>query len=87
MLQLSSLRGANITNIGIVAVIFLIHLNILTYFHNENWQNTNMLSSLMKASSWLNEYICVISYSDIVYSKYAVKIISEAKGDIVIRMI
>ena len=38
----------------------------------------------MKASSWLNEYICVISYSDIVYSKYAVKIISEAKGDIVI---
>ena len=37
--QLSSLRGANITNIGIVTGYLSNTFKYpLTYFHNENWQ-------------------------------------------------
>tara|TARA_B100001093_G_scaffold520394_1_gene615406 strand:- start:4547 stop:5287 length:741 start_codon:yes stop_codon:yes gene_type:complete len=83
--QFDSLRSANISNIAIVTG-YLSHTfkYTVTYFHNKNWENTNMLSSLMKASSWLDKHVCIISYSDIVFSQDAVSVVAESTGDIVI---
>ncbi|MCL2295413.1 MAG: phosphocholine cytidylyltransferase family protein [Spirochaetes bacterium] len=43
------------------------------YFHNAEWETTNMFVSLTKAAEWLHREPCVISYSDIVFSPAAVK--------------
>ena len=53
-------------------------------FHNKNWKKTNILSSLFKADSWLKKNTCIISYSDLFYKNTAIKLLKEAKGDIVI---
>ena len=67
--QLSSLRGANIKNIAVVTgykkSMFLDNLH---YFVNENWHESNILASLLRAKDWLARYPCIVSYSDIVYS-------------------
>jgi len=43
------------------------------YFHNAQWETTNMFVSLTKASDWLNNEPCVISYADILFSPKAIK--------------
>ncbi|MFI3249360.1 MAG: phosphocholine cytidylyltransferase family protein [Eubacteriales bacterium] len=40
----------------------------VTYFHNENWANTNMFMSLMETKSWLQQEPCIMCYSDILFS-------------------
>jgi choline kinase len=83
--QLDALSGAGISHISIVrgylagTFDFDIH-----YFENNRWNKTNMVSSLIEADSWLKESICVVSYSDIVYSKNIVNKLVESEGDIVI---
>ena len=54
------------------------------YFENKKWDTTNMVSSLLTAKDWLKAHECVISYSDIVYSKNIVKELVRTKGDIII---
>lgn len=40
----------------------------VTYFHNEDWPTTNMFISLTKAHSWLENDMCIVCYSDIVFT-------------------
>jgi choline kinase len=72
--QLSALREAGIQQIGIVTGYRndLIAPYELMEFHNSHWQKTNMVSSLACAELWLNEFPCIISYSDIFYKSSAV---------------
>jgi len=56
----------------------------LKYFHNENWENTNMVATLLKADEWLKSDACIISYSDIVYTKKAVELLKNSAEDIAI---
>jgi L-glutamine-phosphate cytidylyltransferase len=56
----------------------------LTYFHNQRWDKTNMVSSLLCASEWLEKYECLVSYSDIVYSHKAIEKIKGSTADIAI---
>ena len=83
--QLESLKQAGIDDISIVtgylAETFEFKLN---YFNNKIWKLSNMVRSLLSAKTWLENYDCVISYSDIIYSKSAVKKLIEKQGDIVI---
>lgn len=55
-----------------------------TSFLNEDWQGSNMVSSLLCA----NDYFCtnpvVISYSDIVYHPSDLRSLHESQGDIVV---
>jgi choline kinase len=48
------------------------------YFHNENWENTNMFMSLMEAEEWLERDTCIVCYSDIVFHPNAVKTLMES---------
>ena len=83
--QLDAMEVADIKEICIVRGYLAETFDFdVTYFENENWPNTNMVTSLVKASEWLETNTCVISYSDIVYSADAVKRLIDFPGDIVI---
>lgn len=72
--QLAALRGAGISEIAIVTGYKreLLADQGLTEFHNSRWAETNMVSSLACADSWLKTEPCIVSYSDIFYSPSAV---------------
>ncbi len=44
-----------------------------TLLYNKNWENSNMMQSIMTASDLLNESYSIISYSDIFYESFALK--------------
>lgn len=56
----------------------------ITFFHNDDWNNTNMVYSLTKADSWLCEEDCCVFYSDIIFSPAVVKRIVAVDDNIVI---
>jgi choline kinase len=74
-LQIESLRAAGVAHIGIVVGYKkeLLSGRGLTEFHNARWQETNMVSSLECADSWLSSGPCIVSYSDIFYQPSAVR--------------
>jgi choline kinase len=72
--QLAALRGAGISEIGIVTGYrreLLADLG-LTEFHNARWAETNMVTSLSCADAWLRKIPCIVSYSDIFFAAPAV---------------
>lgn len=73
--QLEALRAAGIMEIGIVTGYKreLLTGRGLTEFHNARWAETNMVSSLACAQTWLQTEPCIVSYSDIFYSPMAVQ--------------
>ena len=82
--QVEALKKAGITKvIGVGGYEFC---KLQTYinipFINRNWQNTNMVRSLMLAESYLNKYECIVSYSDIVYNESIVSRLLESRGNI-----
>jgi choline kinase len=83
--QFDSLSSAGVEEIAVVrgylAETFDYNVN---YFENEKWSETNMVSSLLAADSWLQHYDCIVSYSDIVFSDDAVKRLIESLGDVAI---
>ena len=84
--QLQALSAAGITEIAIVTGYqreSLGHYN-LTEFTNTRWNNTNMVSSLVCAESWLRKVPCVVSYSDIFYNEQAIKSLMDLTADICI---
>ena len=82
--QLDALTSASIEEIAIVRGYLAETFDFdLTYFENKRWSETNMVMSLYAAREWLENDICITSYSDIVYSSDAVKRLIDADGDIV----
>ena len=73
--QLESLRAAGISDIAVVTGYKreLLAERGLSEFHNPRWAETNMVSSLACAESWLDGEACIVSYSDIFYSPVAVQ--------------
>ena len=51
-------------------------------FNNTNWNNSNILKSLLCAKAWLEKYTCLISYSDIFYNYKALEILKKSKGSV-----
>ena len=45
----------------------------ITYFHNADWERTNMFYSLTMAEAWLAQEPCLVCYSDIVFTPAAVR--------------
>lgn len=85
---ISTLNEGGISNsdIGIVTGYHKEKINIdnVCYFHNDNWENTNMVMSLFKASEWLKQEDCIVCYSDIVFHKNAIKALIECDKDVAI---
>jgi len=73
--QLAALREAGIDEIAIVTGYKreLLAEQGLLEFHNPRWAQTNMVSSLACAESWLQDGPCIVSYSDIFYTPAAVR--------------
>lgn len=78
--QLKAIRDAGITEIGIVTGYKRESLQEygLTEFFNPRWAETNMVSSLTFASSWLERSPCIVSYSDIFYDASAIITLIES---------
>lgn len=51
-------------------------------FHNERWAETNMVYTLSCAKNWLQNNICIVSYSDIFYEKLAVELLINDNNDL-----
>lgn len=83
--QFSSLNHKSISEIGIVTGYLK---NTFKYnkkqFVNDNWDNSNMVTSLLAADDWLKNNTCIISYSDIIYEKKIIDQLVRSEGDIVI---
>lgn len=83
--QMEALKNAGIKDLAIVrgylAEVFKYDVK---YFDNHRWLQTNMLMSLVEAKEWLASDICIISYSDIVYSSKSVEKLIAGTGDIAI---
>ncbi len=83
--QLKALREVGISELGIVTGYLAGQIDYdLTYFHNEEWASSNMVTSLLSAADWLQHSSCVVSYSDIVYSSDALTRLISSPGDIVL---
>lgn len=82
--QIESIQGAGINDLAIVRGYLAESFTFpIDYFENSRWDQTNMVSSLLEANSWLEQDTCVTSYSDIVYSADVVTRLMQAPGDIV----
>lgn len=84
--QVDVLRKACISEIGIVVGYKSekILLDQVRYFNNQRWKETNILTSLLTARTWLENNDCIIAYSDILYTPNTIKMIMENREDIVI---
>lgn len=84
--QLEALRANGINDVGVVNGYkkHVWDISGLTYFTNEFWSSTNMVSSLLCADSHLREDSCIISYSDLIYSPDAVRKLTDNHDDICI---
>lgn len=86
--QIKAIRDAGIEEIGIVTGYRAEEIRKrqpdLHYFHNEAWAETNMVATMMEADEWLSSFDCIISYSDIIYTRKAISLLMDAKDDIAI---
>ncbi len=57
-------------------------INNITFIKNTEWHSSNMLYSILCAKEWIANNDLIISYSDIFYSKLAIKKLYEEKSDI-----
>ena len=84
--QLDSFKKSNINDIAIVKGYKKEMLSRfkLKEFENLKWDETNMVSSLLCADEYLKKNPCIVSYSDIVYSEEAIKILKGCQHDVAI---
>lgn len=73
--QIDALTQAGMEDIAIVTGYKseLLEAYGTKHFHNPDWSKSNMVASLLSASSWLNQYDCIISYSDIFYDPQIIR--------------
>lgn len=84
--QLEALRGAGITEIGIVRGYRgeLLDPYGLVPFENPRWAETQMVTSLACAAEWLTAGPCLVSYSDIFYKTDAARALAVSPADLAI---
>lgn len=86
--QLAAIRQGGITEIAVVTGYHAEEIRSrhpeLTYFHNADWANTNMVATLRRAETWLESDTCLVSYADIVYTSAAVTVLAHNTDDIAI---
>ena len=82
--QIETLRSAGINDIGIVTGYEHKKINYkdVKYFHNKDFDTTNMVESLMCAKEFIKNSDVIVCYSDILYTKELVKKCIDFKKDI-----
>ena len=77
--QLEALRDAGINDIAVVCGYLAQTLQATplpvpyTALLNPDWEQSNMLASLLCAAEWAQDAACIVSYSDIVYPAHHVR--------------
>ncbi|WP_027721177.1 phosphocholine cytidylyltransferase family protein [Maridesulfovibrio zosterae] len=81
--QLDALKKASVDQIMVVRGYLAGKLkgDFIT-IDNPRWAESNMVETLRKASSWLKDEPCIVSYSDIVYRPEHIRAICECDCDI-----
>ena len=83
-IQISAMRAVNVSSI-VVLTGYKRHLvapfGDLEVF-NDDWEQTNMVYSLLKAGPVVNQSGCVVSYGDIFYEESALKTLMDCPNDI-----
>jgi L-glutamine-phosphate cytidylyltransferase len=84
--QVAALRRAGVDEIGIVRGYRADMLNLpgLSYFENQRWAETNMVTSLAAAAAWMRAAPVIVSYADIFYRSAVVRGLMDAPGPLVI---
>lgn len=84
--QLQAIRKAGIEDITVITGYHAGEIRKrfpdLTYFHNENWEQTNMVSTLFEADAWLQAEDCLVSYADILYDSTAVSSLMKEDAEL-----
>ncbi len=79
--QIEALVRADMEQVGIVTGYLADTFDYpVAYFHNTDWANTNMVSTLLCADAWLDTDDCLVSYADIVYAAVDAKRLAQC-GD------
>lgn len=83
---LQAMKEAGIKEIGIVSGYKreLLAKYGLVEFYNSRWAETNMVSSLGCAETWLQNEPLIISYSDIFYNSNAIQLLMHCKADLAV---
>ncbi|MDA9976148.1 phosphocholine cytidylyltransferase family protein [Alphaproteobacteria bacterium] len=84
--QISALKSAGLSDVAAVGGYLNERLRpfIDVAFVNSDWSRTNMVSTMICATSRLRAAATVISYSDIVYNRNIVDALRSSEGDIVV---
>jgi choline kinase len=84
--QLGALREAGINEIAIVTGYKreLLAGRGLVEFYNARWAETNMVSSLVCAATWLVADTCIVSYADIFYDSSAVRLLMNCAAPLAV---
>lgn len=82
--QLEALRGAGIKDIAIVTGYKreLFSAYKLGEFPNLDWPKSGVLYSMFLASEWLKEDDCIVTYSDIFYSRETIMSLKASESQI-----
>lgn len=56
----------------------------VTYFHNPDWERTNMFRSLTMARRWLERETCIVCYSDIVFAPETVRLLADCAAPLAV---
>jgi choline kinase len=84
--QIAALRDTGIAEIAIVTGYRreMLELPDVKEFHNPDWARTNMVASLACAAEWLEQDVCIVSYSDIFYPAAAPRLLVGHTADLAI---
>jgi L-glutamine-phosphate cytidylyltransferase len=84
--QITALRHGGVDEIGIVRGYRaeMIDYPGVSFFYNERWAETNMVTSLATAATWLRSGPVIVSYGDIFYRSDLVRGLCGAPGYLVI---
>ena len=86
--QLTAIKKAGIDNIAVITGYRSDEIQkrypSLKYFHNDIWDKTQMVATLLRADEWLRADDCIVSYADIVYTSKAVNLLMQSSADIAI---
>src|SRR5580658_6531271 len=84
--QLGALREAGVDEVAIVTGYKreLLVGRGLVEFYNPRWAETNMVSSLACAATWLLAGTCIVSYADIFYHSSAVRLLMDCPAPLAV---
>jgi L-glutamine-phosphate cytidylyltransferase len=84
--QLTALNHAGIYDICIVTGY--LHEMLINYgshqVHNFEWENTNMVYSLLCATEWLGSEPFILSYADLAYTTHTIAALNKEKQNITV---